>query len=406
MSKTMKKKIMELRAEPVKSLIEQRAAYVADYQGIIAGAKAEENRAVTDEESTRLGELDKLITDIDRTIEAEKRAAALIKQPESTEQTDGAEQTESDETEVRSFVGYIKKECGIAAPELRSGEQNITMSNNGAVIPTSIANRIINTVKEMCPILAGATMFAVKGTLKVPVWGNANTSHNITVGYQDEFTDITADAGAFSSVDLTGFLAGALTLIGKSVINNSEINVLDFIVSEMSKQIALFIEKELLVGTNNKATGALSTTTTLNAGSTSVISADNLIELQSKVATPYQNGACWTMAPATFTAIKKLKDASGQYLLQNSANIVNGFPYTILGKPVYLSDNMPAVASAAKAVLYGNYAGLGVNMRQNIEMQVLNEKYATQHAVGLVAWFEFDAKILDNQQLATLVMSV
>ena len=67
---------------------------------------------------------------------------------------------------------------------------------------------------------------------------------------------------------------------------------------------------------------------------------------------------------------------------------------------------MPAVASAAKAVLYGNYAGLGVNMRQNIEMQVLNEKYATQHAVGLVAWFEFDAKILDNQQLATLVMSV
>ena len=174
-------------------------------------------------------------------------------------------------------------------PELRSGEQNITMSNNGAVIPTSIANRIINTVKEMCPILAGATMFAVKGTLKVPVWANANTSHNITVGYQDEFTDITATQAR--SAPLTSRASLRRINAYRKVRNQQLRNQCpDFIVSEMSKQIALFIEKELLVGTNNKATGALSTTTTLNAGSTSAISADNLIELQSKVATPYQNG--------------------------------------------------------------------------------------------------------------------
>jgi hypothetical protein len=36
---------------------------------------------------------------------------------------------------------------------------------------------------------------------------------------------------------------------------------------------------------------------------------------------------------------------------------------------------------------------------------VLTEKYATQHALGVVAWFEFDSKIMDNKGLATLVMS-
>jgi HK97 family phage major capsid protein len=110
------------------------------------------------------------------------------------------------------------------------------------------------------------------------------------------------------------------------------------------------------------------------------------------------------MAPSTFTAIRKLKDGNGQYLLQS--NFSQDFPYAILGKPVYLSDNMPSIASAAKAVLYGDYSGLGVNMRENIEVQVLNEKYATQHAVGIVSWFEFDSKVIDNQKLATLVMSV
>jgi HK97 family phage major capsid protein len=81
------------------------------------------------------------------------------------------------------------------------------------------------------------------------------------------------------------------------------------------------------------------------------------------------------------------------------------FPYRLLGKPVYLSDNMPAIASAAKAVLYGDYAALACNMRENVNIEVLTEKYSTMHALGVVAWFEFDSKIMDSKGLATLVMS-
>jgi HK97 family phage major capsid protein len=246
-------------------------------------------------------------------------------------------------------------------------------------------------------------MFNVKGTLKVPVYGLSNTTHDIAVGYQAEFTDITADVGQFTSVDLTGFLAGALSLIGKSVINSAEIDVVTFVVNEMSKKIALFLEGELLNGTTDKAEGALSTTNNLNAGSTSAISADNLIDLQAKIPTIYQADACWTMATATFNAIRKLKDGNGQYLLQS--NFSQDFPYAILGKPVFLSDNMPAIGSGKKAILYGDYRGLGVNMRENISIQVLLEKYATMHAVGVVSWFEFDSDVIDNQMLATLTMS-
>ena len=257
----------------------------------------------------------------------------------------------------------------------------------------------------MCPIHAGATGFSVKGTLKVPVYGDTSNGHNITVGYQEEFKEITADAGRFTSVDLTGYLTGALTLIGQSVINNSEVNVLDFIVNEMAKRIALFIEKEELVGTSGKATGALSTTNILKAESTTAITADKLIELQAKVPTAYQANACWTMHPNTLTALRKLKDSTGQYLLQTNTGIANGFPYVILGKPVYVSDNMPEIEEGAKAILYGDYSGLGTNMREQIDIQLLTEKYATQHAVGIIAWFEFDSKVIDHQKLAVLEMS-
>ena len=214
---------------------------------------------------------------------------------------------------------------------------------------------------------------------------------------------MTADAGKFDSVDLDGYLAGALVLIGRSVSNNADFNVTDFIVDEIAEQMAYFIEGECLKGSGSSATtGALSTTTSMTAAAATAVTADELITLQAKVKQRYQRNACWTMHPDTFTAIKKLKDSQNRYLLQDDFS--GEFPYRLLGKPVYLSDNMPAMAASSKAILYGDYSGLSVNIREDISIEVLREKYATQHAIGVVGWFEFDAKVSDNRRLATLVM--
>ena len=303
------------------------------------------------------------------------------------------------EEETRSFAGFVRG----TVTQMRAGEQNFNLANNGALLPTSIARRIIESVRDMCPILQNADVYHVKGTLKIPVYGNANTSHNIAVGYSADFTELTADAGAFTSVDLTGYLVGALSLIGKSLLNSSDIDLTAFVVRKMAESIAVFVEKELLVGTSGKCQGALATSNSLAAGSTTAITADNLIELQSKVKQAFQANAVWTLNPATFTAIKKLKDNQGRYLLQD--DITGAFPYRLLGKPVILSDSMPVIASAAKAVLYGDYRGLAVNIREDMSVEVLREKYATQHAVGIVGWMELDSKVADPQMLATLVMS-
>ncbi len=385
----------------LKALIEKRNAKVLDMQAILDKAKVE-TRAMNEEEMNTFNALEKEIKDLDATIGAETRAKGLEIIEEMKNEPNKVE--ERAVMEERAFENYIKKQCGVAVEE-RAGEQNLDMTNNGAVIPTTIANRVISKVQEISPILAKATRFNVKGTLKVPVWGKAGTGadQDITVGYQTEFTDITANSGKFTSVDLSGFLAGALTLVGKSVINNSQVNVANFVINEMAKKIAIFLEKELINGTADKAAGALATTTTMNAGSTSAISADNLVDLQTKIPTAYQADAVWIMHPKTFASLKKAKDGNGQYLLQS--DFANAMPYRILGKPVYLSDNMPEIASAAKAVLYGDLSGLAVNFREDISIQVLLEKYATQHAVGIVSWFEFDSDVIDHQKLATLVMS-
>jgi HK97 family phage major capsid protein len=388
----------------LKKLYEERNAKVAAMKAILSKMETEERAEMTSEETAAFDKAETEVRALEETIARAERARDLQFNVITDDKKTELRAEEVAAVEERAFANYIKKEAGIFVEE-RAGEQNVTMGNNGAVIPTTIANRIIKAVKDICPIFAKATMYAVKGTLKVPVWGLANTTHDVTVGYQAEFTELTADSGKFTSIDLGGYLAGALALIGKSVVNNAAVDVVSFVVNYMAEQIAIFLEGQLLSGTGTSAaTGILNTTNTMNAGSVSAITADNLIDLQSKVKQAYQGNACWTMHPDTFTAIRKLKDTTGRYLLQD--DVTGEFPYRLLGKSVYISDNMPKIASAAKAVLYGDYSGLSVNMREGIEIQVLTEKYATQHAIGVVAWFEFDSKVTDNQKVATLVMSV
>lgn len=376
----------------VKAIMEKRSELQQEMEALVNAADAE-TRAMTEEETARFDAAEKEIRAIDETMAREERARSVEKKPVPASADDRIA------SEERAFADYVMGRVS----ELRAGEQNMTMANNGAIIPATIANRIIKAVKDRCPILARATVYNVKGTLKVPVWGKANTTHDIAVGYQTEFTEITADSGKFTSVDLGGYLAGALTLIGRSVENNGAFSVVDFIVNQMAEEIAVFIEGELLKGTGSSAAqGAVNTTTVLTAAASTAITADELIDLQAMVKQAYQANACWIMAPSTFTAIKKLKDGNNRYLLQD--DVTGEFPYRLLGKPVFLSDNMPAIAASAKAVLYGDCSGLSVNFRENISIEVLREKYSTQHAIGVVSWFEFDSKVTDNQKLAVLAM--
>ena len=395
------KKWMQRRADDLKSLIEQRADLVQEMNDITNTAETEK-RAFTPEEDAKFDELEGKVKTLDTTIEKMERARSLKMKGAKKDEKEDLTEKEQAEKEERAFANYIRSCCGEQVLETRAGEQNLTMGNNGAIIPTTIANRIINTVRDICPIYAKATIYHVNGNLKIPVWGNANTTHGIKVGYQEEFTEIIADSGKFSSIDLSGYLVGALTLIGKTVVNNAQVDVVSFIVTEMAKEIAAFIEKELLIGTSGKAQGALDVDNTVETASATAITMDDLITVQASVKQAYQKNACWVVNSATFTAFRKLKDGNNRYLLQD--DITGEFPYRLLGKPVYVSDNMPVVAAGTKPVLYGDLSGLSVNVRENVQIQVLQEKYATQHAVGVVAWLELDSKVSDSQKMATLTM--
>lgn len=306
--------------------------------------------------------------------------------------------------ERRSFEAYIRG----SVLETRDAT-NLTEGANGAVIPETIAKKIIAKVYDICPILEKSSKYSLKGDLEIPYYDESSTA--ITVAWAQEFVDLTSSVGNFTNITLKDYLAGALTLISRKLINNSQFDLVAFVIDRMALAIARFIEGACLNGGNPDASShvnqvkglAGSVTQTVLAGSTSAITADKVIELKDSVKDVFQNDAMFIMSRNTRTALRLLKDDVGRYLLQD--DIASPFGSTLLGKPVYVSDNMPEIASGVNAIYYGDMKGLATKFSEDMNIQVLREKFATQHAVGVVGWVSFDAQVENAQAISALVMS-
>ena len=383
-----------------KELTEKKNDLITRAEEVLNKAK-EDCRELTEDEAMELAEIRDDIKKIKETLELkgffdkEGGNKPMEEPKEKVEIEKEIETTRAlEEREEKAFENYIR---GVVTNER---DANMTLTDNGAVIPTTIANRIIKKVYDICPILERSTKYNVKGKLDLPYYDESTQA--ITVAWATEFVELESNVGKLDSIELTGYLAGALTLISRSLINNSQVDVVAFVIDRMAYDIARFIENTLLNG-GGSVEGLTGVTNITTAASSTAITADELIKVQGSVKDVFQENAIWIMNPATRDAIRSLKDGMGRYLLQDDISLP--FGKSLLGKPIYVSDNMPTMAAGKVAVYYGDMRGLATKFSEDMNIQVLREKYATQHAIGVVGWLEFDSKVEDAQKIAEIKMA-
>ncbi len=379
----------------MKALLEKKNSLIDEMESLLDKAKAEV-RAFTDEEDSRIEEikkevrgLEKLIADKEefRTLSKEEIKAEKVIEEMSKEER----QLEIIEQEEREFIEAVRNN------ELR----DLTAGANGKIIPVSIASDVINKVVELCPILSLSQVYNIAGELRLPKY-EADGTAPIAAAYADEFTELAEKKAGFATIDLTNQIVGLLVKISKSLINRAGFDVRSFIVNEIAKKIAEFLEKEMLVGKQSgKIEGAINTKNEVTTATANKIGTDDLIDLQMALPTIYQPNAVFVMHREVLKEVRKLKDGQGNYILQQDFSAP--FGWTILGRPVHLSDNMEKqVATTKEVILYADFSGYAVKITKNVEIQLLQEKYATQYALGIVSYVELDAKIADEQKIAKL----
>lgn len=374
----------------LKALIEKRNAIVEEMNEMFKTAETEV-RALTEDEQAKFEAKTAELKALDKTIEGAKDMRAMDAMDVPAEERKAVEKDEKvEDVEVRDFETFLR--------EQRADTVNMAKGDNGAVIPTTIANRIIDTVKQIAPIYALTTKFNVKGKLQFPVAKGA-----ITTGYQEEFTAITSSTVGFGTVELDGYLIGALSKVSLSLVNNAQFDIVSYVVNKIAQSIAEFLEKELIKGSTVGKIQGITAKAYENNGVKKVesykegfISTDDLIEAQGELKMNVQDGCQWLMNQGMLNEVRKLKDNNGQYVL--NPDLRTGFGFQLLGKPVMLSDEMPD-----DTIVYGDWSAMYVNIHEDVNIRPLNEKYADEHAVGFVAWAEIDAKLCELDKFTKLV---
>lgn len=397
-----------------KGMIEKKNDLITRAETIVNTADAEK-RELTEDEAMELAEIrddvkkikEKLMMmdEIDAGREKERKPAEP--KPEGDPEVEvEMEQRAIAQRDEEAFENYIR---GVVSNTRAGDPINLTETAGGAMIPKTIARRIIEEVYNICPILERSTKYNTKGELVIPYYDEDTTA--ITVGFAQEFVELSSSVGTFTGITLKDYLAGALTLVSRSLINNTAINLTDFVVRRMALNIARFLEGVLLnggvvsgAGTLNevKVLGLSTATVGVTTAAATAITADDLIDLQGSIKDIFQQNAIWIMHTNTRTALRKLKDEVGRYLLQD--DISAAFGKTLLGKDVYVSDNMPEMEAGKIAIYYGDMRGLATKFSEDMNIQVLREKYATMHAIGVVGWVDFDSQIENQQAIAALKM--
>ena len=369
----------------MKKLVELRNDYLTEIETILATAE-QEGRVLTEEEIARLKELKAETEKVDADMKAVEEARALTIVEEKEEKLE-------EESEKRDMNMEIREqEMNAFAEVLRTGEMRaLTTSANGAVIPTTVADEIVMKMRAKSSILDKATIYNEIGQLKIV------KGEEFVADYVDENTDLSETDKPLTAIVLDNFTIGALVVISKSLINMTNIDIVDYVTTQIANALVNKVEKELLVGTPSKIDGCSKTTNTANLQEEFTLA--DLIKVQAKAIAKAED-CIWVASREVFEALASKVDAIGRPYMVQGFDTTGAVVNKLLGAKVEVSD-----ALEGKALYYGDFSGLAVKISQKAEVQVLKEKYATKNALGVVGFIGIDAKVQSDEKIVKVTVA-
>jgi len=129
---------------------------------------------------------------------------------------------------------------------------------------------------------------------------------------------------------------------------------------------------------------------------------DAFISLYYALKQGYRAGASWLMSDATMASIRKFKDGQGNYLW--AAPTAAAQVPTILNRPVYTDDNMPAVGSNTYPVAFGDFRRAYM-IFDRVGIRVIRNPYASMGKIGFYTTKRVGGGVANFQALKLMKIS-
>jgi HK97 family phage major capsid protein len=389
----------------------------------IADTAAEEGRAFSGEEESAWqsanAELEALDKRIQSVLDGEKRAKAA---EDSFNQLDGRPITRSgagsneDDVakELRSFLRgesgkrtYDVLPPGGKAPIDMRTLSKLTTGAGGNTVPTSFYDRLMAHLVEVSTVLqAGATVLRTDGgeTIQVP-----KTTGHSTAALTAEAASLSASDPAFGQASLGAYKYGVLIQVSRELVDDTGVDLEGYLAMQAGRALGnAFGADAITANGSSKPTGVLNNTTLGVTGPTGAngglgatsgtanSGGDFLIDLYYSVIAPYRasSAAAWMVRDSTMAVVRKIKDTTGAYMFQPA--LVAGTPDLLIGKPIYTDPFVPAIATGAKSIIFGDWSQFFVRMVGGVRFERSDDYAFANDLVTFRALLRADSILVDQ----------
>ena len=274
----------------------------------------------------------------------------------------------------------------------------LTTGTNTAVIPTSTLNEVVKKAATQGNILNFVRQFRVPANLAVPVATPEDAAE-----WHAEGTDATPSTNAPTSVVFNAY--ELMKVFSMSVAANTmSIPAFEsYLSTELTRTVGAALNGAVFNGTGtNQAQGILSGITWDTANSTTFASSGlkytDVLKLASMLKAGYSAGAVFAMSNATlFNRVMAVTDTTGKPMFTNP---IDGGAGYMLGHAVVVDDYIPA-----DTILFGNFQYYGLNLSQDIMLEVSRESSFKQGLIDYRAMAVADGKPIVPEAFCRLTVA-
>ncbi len=246
-------------------------------------------------------------------------------------------------------------------------------------LPTEMATAIQTKMEQLAGIYSRCAIHKASGDYVVVV-----ESEVVTVSYTTESAAIGETSPNLKPIKLSALKLAGLARISSEMLADLAVDVMSWITNEFAKAFARQMEHEILLGPGTdgdktKIRGIITNSTnTVTAASATEVTWEEVKKTVQAIK-GYRTGATIVVSQQIHDQIHSFKDGS-KYMFDQTRNIER-----IMGCPVLISDQMPAIAGGKAALVVGNFAYYHIADRQDVTIRVLEERYAEYDQVGIKA---------------------
>lgn len=376
----------------VKELIEKRAKaweaaknFVDTHEDKNGNLSAEDSATYTKMEA----EIEELTNSIDRQQRAERREQELSKPVNSPitgkpykDEPQGETRTGRASDEYRkAMLNALRSNFRQVSNVLQEGVD----SDGGYLVPVEYDNRLINVLEEENIMRGLSTKITTSGEHKINIAATKPAAAWIEEGKALTFGDAT-----FDQKILDAYKLHVAIKVTEELLYDSAFPLENYIINEFGKALGNAEEDAFLNGDGNgKPTGIFDATHGGHVAGTlsAALKSDDLFDLIYGLKRPYRKNASFIMNDATLAQIRKLKDNNGAYIWQPSYQA--GEPDRVLGYQVHTSAYAPT-----DAISFGDYKYYNIGDRGTRSFKQLNELFAGNGMIGMVAKERVDGKLV------------